>query len=408
MEQKPQRSRDSIAALAGVDRESHYKAVNTPIYTTSIYRMADFGLEGEHEYARVSHPNSNYLAEALAEMEGGCGKGIISASGMAALNLILQLVQPGDWVISGHDAYGGTQRFLDAMAERGLLRRHYCDINSPDPRVATEALALKPRLVLLETPSNPLLGVCDVAAWTRAAQQARDPQGRPPVVAVDNTMLSPVNFQPLSLGADIVWHSTTKYINGHADLIGGAIICREEGLHNELDWWVKTMGLGAAAFDAWLATRGLHTLPLRMRRQQESAQKLAEYLEKHPQVDQVFYPGLPSQPGHQLARQQFAGFGGMLSFELRGKGGQQTGADTTDRELKTFVYGQKAASFAVSFGGVSSLLSHPSTMTHVDMSEEARAAAGIRYGLLRLSVGLEEPENLIRGLEQGFSALSGL
>ncbi|WGK68644.1 PLP-dependent transferase [Candidatus Haliotispira prima] len=398
-------SHDSICALAGVDRESQHKAVVAPIYTSSIYRMADFGVEGEHEYARVSHPNRSHLAEALSEMEGGCGKGIITASGMAALNLILQLVQPGDWVVSGHDAYGGTQRFLDALAPRGLFRLHCCDINSPDPAVAERAMALQPRLVLLETPSNPLLGVCDVRAWIEAVAKTRDAQGRRPVVAVDNTMLSPVNFRPLSLGVDLVWHSTTKYINGHTDLIGGAIICREPDLHDELDWWVKTMGLGAAAFDAWLTTRGLHTLPLRIRREQESAGQVAEFLAGHPKVDQVFYPGLESHVGHELAVRQFAGFGGMLSFELRGRGGQKTGADTTAEELKTFIYAQKAASFAVSLGGVSSLISHPSTMTHIDMSEEARAAAGIRYGLLRFSVGLEEPERLICGLEQGFAAL---
>ncbi len=394
------RTADSITALAGIDRESQYRAVVSPIYTSSIYRMADFAVEGEHEYARVSHPNRSHLGEALSEMEGACGRGIITASGMAALNLLLQLVEPGDWVICGHDAYGGTQRFLDAVAARGLLRLHYCDINDPDPAIARQALALGPRLLLLETPSNPLLGICDVAAWVAAAAQAGDPKGRRPIVAVDNTMLSPVNFQPLNLGADLVWHSTTKYINGHTDLIGGAILCREPELHDELDWWIKTMGLGAAAFDAWLTTRGLHTLPLRMRRQQESARQLAEFLDSHPQVERVFYPGLESHPGHELACRQFSGFGGMLSFEL--KAGK---TEVTDEELKTFIYAQKAASFAVSLGGVSSLLSHPSTMTHVDMSEEARAAAGIRYGLLRLSVGLEEPEDLLRGLAEGFAAL---
>ncbi|MEM9423956.1 MAG: PLP-dependent aspartate aminotransferase family protein [Spirochaetota bacterium] len=393
------RSHNSIAALAGIDAESQYKGVAPPIYTTSIYRMADFGLEGEHEYARVSHPNRSHLAEALSEMENGCGKGIITASGMAALNLMLQLVKPDDWVISGHDAYGGTQRFLDALAARGLFRLHYCDINKPDPSIAAKALALKPRLVLLETPSNPLLGICDLAAWVSAIRNSTRA-----IIAVDNTMLSPVNFRPLSLGADLVWHSTTKYINGHTDLIGGAIICREQALHDELDWWLKTMGLGAAAFDAWLTTRGLRTLPLRMQRQQSSAQILAEYLSGHPQVDQVFYPGLPTHSGHELASRQFTGFGGMLSFELKGKAG--SGAATTAEELKSFIYAQQAASFAVSLGGTSSLLSHPSTMTHVDMSLEALAAAGIRFGLLRLSVGLEDVDDLLRGLDQGFAALS--
>ena len=400
-EHKAKPAFERIAALAGINRESQYQAIVSPIYTSSTYCMADFGQEGEHEYARVSHPNRSHLGEALSEMEGGCGKAIITNSGMAALNLLLQMVQPGDWVVSGHDAYGGTQRYLDAMAKRGLFHLHYCDINNPDPEVAHKAMALKPRLILLETPSNPLLGVCNVAAWIMAAKQVSE---RPPIVAVDNTLLSPVNFQPLSLGAHLVWHSTTKYINGHADLIGGAIICREPDLHEELDWWVKTMGLGAAAFDAWLTTRGLHTLPLRMWRQQSGAGQLAEYLANHPQVDRVFYPGLAQHPGHELAKHQFSGFGGMLSFELKGKEG--CGAKTTAEELKTFIYGQKAAAFAVSLGGISSLLSHPSTMSHVDMSEEARAAAGIRFGLLRFSVGLEEPEYLIAGLESGFAALA--
>ena len=398
----PKRSHASIAAQAGIDCENHHGAVTPPIYTTSTYRMADFGVEGEHEYARVSHPNRSHLAAALSELEGGCGQAIITASGMAALNLILQLVQPGDWVVSGHDAYGGTQRFLDAMAARGMFQLHYCNINSPDPSVAQQAMALHPRLILLETPSNPLLGVCDVAAWIDAAKQLQNHSL--PVIAVDNTMLSPINFQPLALGADLVWHSTTKYINGHTDLIGGAIICREQTLHEELDWWIKTMGLGAAAFDAWLTTRGLHTLPIRMRRQQQSAQILAEYLACQAQVDQVFYPGLTKHFGHELAKRQFDGFGGMLSFELKGKAGN--GAQTTAEELKTFIYAQKAASFAVSLGGVSSLISHPSTMSHLDMTEEARTNAGIRFGLLRLSVGLEEPDDLILGLEAGFKALA--
>ena len=233
----------SIAALAGMNRESQYKAVVPPIYPTSVYRMADFGQEGEHEYARVSHPNGSYLGEAIAQLEGGFDKGLVTASGMAALNLLLQLVEPKEWVVSGHDAYGGTQRFLNAMAARGMFRLHYCDINRPD--AAETAMGLKPRLILLETPSNPLLGVCDVAAWVQAAAKVRDTKGRKPIVALDNTLLSPVNFQPLRLdalkdcenpGADVVWHSTTKYINGHADLIGGAIVCREAALHDELDW----------------------------------------------------------------------------------------------------------------------------------------------------------------------------
>ncbi len=400
----PQPSHDSIASQAGIDRENHYGGVTPPIYTTSTYRMADFGVEGEHEYARVSHPNRNHLAKALSQMEDGCGQGIITASGMAALNLILQLVQPGDWVISGHDAYGGTQRFLNVMASRSMFRLHYCNINNPDPSVAHEAIALAPRLILLETPSNPLLGVCDVSTWIEAVNKFQSQGNNRPIVAVDNTMLSPINFQPLALGADLVWHSTTKYINGHTDLIGGAIICREVALYEELDWWIKTMGLGAAAFDAWLTTRGLRTLPLRIRRQQQSAQKLAEYLACQPQVDQVFYPGLTQHANHELAKKQFRGFGGMLSFELKGKAGN--GAETTAEELKTFIYAQKAASFAVSLGGVSSLLSHPSTMSHLDMTEEARSKAGIRFGLLRLSVGLEEPDDLIQGLESGFRALA--
>ena len=408
----------SIAALAGMNRESQYKAVVPPIYPTSVYRMADFGQEGEHEYARVSHPNGSYLGEAIAELEGGCGKGLVTASGMAALNLMLQLVQPDEWVISGHDAYGGTQRFLNAMAARGMFRLHYCDINRPDNDIAETAMALKPRLVLLETPSNPLLGVCDVASWVEAAARVRDAQGRKPIVALDNTLLSPVHFQPLQLnalanskseypGVDLVWHSTTKYINGHADLIGGAIVCREVALHDELDWWLKTMGLGSPAFDSWLCLRGLRTLPLRMQRQQNTAQQIAEFLAGHPQVGRVFYPGLKGHPGYELAKRQFRGFGGMLSFELRGKIDEKNNEqpDPSDAELKTFIYAQKAASFAVSLGGICSLLSHPATMTHIDMSEEARQAAGIRYGLLRLSVGLEEPEELIRGLKLGFAAL---
>ena len=401
-------SHSSIAALAGMNRESQYKAVVPPIYPTSVYRMADFGQEGEHEYARVSHPNGSYLGEAIAEMEGGCGKGLVTASGMAALNLLLQLVQPEEWIVSGHDAYGGTQRFLNAMAARSMFRLHYCDINRPD--AAETAMALKPRLILLETPSNPLLGVCDVAAWVQAAAAVRDVQGRKPIVALDNTILSPINFQPLRLdalkdcenpGADLVWHSTTKYINGHADLIGGAIVCREAALHDELDWWLKTMGLGSPAFDSWLCLRGLRTLPLRMQRQQTTAQQIAEFLTSHFQVGRVFYPGLPGHPGHELAKKQFRGFGGMLSFELRSKNGDTP----SDAELKAFLYAQKAASFAVSLGGICSLISHPATMTHIDMSEEARQAAGIRYGLLRLSVGLEEPEELLHGLKLGFAAL---
>jgi len=296
---------------------------------------------------------------------------------MAALNLLCQFLQPGDVLVAPHDCYGGTYRLFEALAKKGHFEVIFVDQTSPSAlRVACQR---KPRIILTETPSNPLLRIVDIAEMAELARECGA------LLAVDNTFLSPALQQPISLGADLVIHSTTKYINGHSDVVGGSVVAASDELAEQLSWWANCIGITGAPFDSYLTLRGIRTLHTRMRQHEESANVLANLLDEHPGVSKVYYPGLKSHPGHNIAARQQSGFGGMISFEI----------DGGEEAVAGFVNNLKYFSLAESLGGVESLVCHPQSMTHAPVCNEVLAKAGIKGNLIRLSVGLESPEDLV-------------
>ena len=367
----------TAAVRAGIDRDTAYGAVTPPIVLSSNFSFAGFAQKREYDYTRSGNPTRDLLAEALAELEGGAGA-VVTATGMGAITLVLNaLLEPGDRLVVPHDAYGGSWRLFNALAKKGHFELITADLT--DPRSLADALAQSPKLVLIETPSNPLLRITDLRFVIDAAHKA----GARAVV--DNTFLSPALQTPIAFGADVVLHSTTKYINGHSDVVGGAVVARDAETHQQLVWWANALGLTGSPFDSFLTLRGLRTLDARLRVHQENTQALVELLDGHPAVRALHYPGLASHPAHALAARQQHGFGAMLSVELEGG----------EAEVRAFVDGLQYFTLAESLGGVESLVAHPATMTHAAMSAEARAAAGISDGLLRLSVGIEHADDLV-------------
>ncbi|SCW34793.1 cystathionine gamma-synthase [Sphingobium faniae] len=376
---------ETIAAAYGVAMDPAFGAIAPPLYLSSTYEFAGYGQPRVYDYGRSGNPTRDMLADALAELEGGAGA-VITSSGMAALDLLVSSLRVGDCVVAPHDCYGGTMRLLKARADRGQIALRLVD--QGDEAAFGAALEGSPALVLIETPSNPLMRVVDIVALaTRAKAVGAE-------VAVDNTFLSPAIQRPILLGADYVIHSTTKYLNGHSDVIGGAVVAADQGKVDQLRQWANIVGSAGAPFDAWLTLRGLRTLFARLAYQQANAMAVAHHLENHPAVAKVHYPGLRSHPGHGIANRQQRGFGAMLSFELAG------GAEAVRR----FLAAVRFFTLAESLGGVESLVAHPATMTHADMGEDARAVAGIGEGLLRFSIGLEAERDLIAGLEEGLTA----
>jgi cystathionine gamma-synthase len=372
----------TIAARAGVDADAAHGAVMPPLYLSSNYSFAGFGCKRRYDYTRSGNPTRDTLADALAELEGGAG-GVVTASGMAAIALLTAQLQPGDLLVAPHDCYGGSYRLFKAQAARGLYAVDF--VNFADCAALSAALARKPKLVWIETPSNPLLRITDIAATCASAHAFGA------LVAVDNTFLSPALQQPLALGADVVVHSTTKYLNGHSDVVGGAVVWKDSVLGEELAWWCNCLGLAGAPFDSYLTLRGLRTLGARLAAHQANAAALAELLLDNDAVETVHFPGLSRHPGHLLARRQQRGFGAMLSFDLAG--GEAAAA--------AFVNGLECFTLAESLGGVESLVAHPATMTHASMDADARRRAGIGDGLLRLSAGIEAPDDLRADIERG-------
>lgn len=371
------RNRCTSAVRAGIDRDTAYGAVTPPIVLSSNFSFAGFNEKRTYDYTRSGNPTRDLLGEALAELEGGAG-GVITATGMGAITLLLHaLLKPGDRLVVPHDCYGGSWRLFNALARKGAFELVTADLT--DPRALADALAGDPAVVWIETPSNPLLRVTDLRFVIEAAH-AHGAQ-----VVVDNTFLSPALQQPILFGADYVVHSTTKYINGHSDVVGGAVVSRDAEQHQQLVWWANALGLTGSPFDSFLTLRGLRTLDARLRVHQENTQALVSLLDAHPAVLAVHYPGLESHPGHALAARQQDGFGAMLSVELDG------GVDA----VRAFLDGLQCFTLAESLGGVESLVAHPATMTHAAMSAEAREAAGIGEGLLRLSVGIEHVDDLV-------------
>ena len=375
----------TTAARHGVNSDPTHGAVMPPLYLSSNYSFD--GLEGKrrYDYTRSGNPTRDVLAETLAQLEGGCGA-VVTATGMAAVDLALCSLEPGDLLIAPHDLYGGTHRLLCARARRGHFEVAFVDQN--DRAALDAAFARGPKLILIETPSNPLMRVVDVADLCARAHAVGCK------AAVDNTFLSPALQQPIALGADMVIHSTTTYINGHSDVVGGCVAARDPADLEQLTWWANCLGVTGAPFDAWLTLRGVRTLFARIERQQATAGRIAAWLEAHPAVRAVHYPGLKSHPGHAVAARQQSGFGAMLSFELAGI-----------EAVRALVDGLRVFTLAESLGGVESLIAHPALMTHAAMTPEARATAGITDGLLRLSVGLEHAEDLLADLSAALAAV---
>ena len=374
------RSPVTIAARHGLCSDTQHGAVAPPIVLSSNFTFDGLHGRRRYDYTRSGNPTRDLLADTLAQLEGGHA-GVVTATGMAAVALVLHLVPRGGRVVAPHDGYGGTWRLLQALAKKGLFEVELVDLTDPAARSA--AFARPAALAWIETPSNPLLRITDLAAACREAKAAGA------LVAVDNTFLSPLLQQPFRFGADVVVHSTTKYLNGHSDVVGGAVVAADRARGEELAWWANCLGLTGAPFDSWLTLRGIRTLAARLRVHEENAARIATRLARHPLVARTFWPGLPTHPGHALARAQQTGFGAMVALELV----------DVEGAAAAFVDGLSCFTLAESLGGVESLIAHPATMTHASMSAEARAAAGISDRLLRLSVGIEDGEDLVADLE---------
>ncbi|MGN6154132.1 MAG: cystathionine gamma-synthase [Sphingomicrobium sp.] len=364
------------AVRAGIDSDPVNRAVVPPITLSATFGFAGIGEKPRYDYTRSGNPTRDALADAIADLEGAAG-GVVTATGMAAIAVVLHaLLGPGDRLLVPQDCYGGSWRLFTALAAKGAFDVETCDYSNPTDLGA--ALATKPQLVWIETPSNPLLKITDLESLTAGAKAAGA------LTVADNTFVSPLLQRPIEFGVDVVVHSTTKYINGHSDIVGGAVVAADSAIVEQLQWWANALGLTGAPFDSYLTLRGLRTLHARMRIHQENAAAIAELLNAHPAVSRVHYPGLAAHPGHAIAARQQSGFGAMLAFELAGG----------EAAVHRFVDGLTCVTLAESLGGVESLIAYPATMSHAAMSREARERAGIGSGLLRLSVGIEDVRDL--------------
>jgi cystathionine gamma-synthase len=375
------------AVRAGLESDDRTGAVVPPIHLSATYAFRGYGDKRAYDYSRSGNPTRDLLSAALADLEGGVGA-VITGSGMGAVTLCTQILSSGARVLAPHDCYGGTYRLFEALDRRGDLQVEFA--NFADAAALRSALSRPTALLWIETPSNPLLRLTDIAAAAALGKAAGA------LVVVDNTFLSPVWQQPLRLGADLVVHSTTKYINGHSDVVGGAVIAARSEHLEPLAWWANCLGLTGSAFDSYLTLRGLRTLHARLDVHGRNAEALAQWLTAQPEITCVYYPGLASDPGHALALRQQSGFGAIVSFELRG------GIPA----VKAFLDGLRFFSLAESLGGVESLVAHPASMTHAAMQESARRAAGLTDGLLRLSVGIEAIEDLRADLAAALARVS--
>ncbi|WP_448547326.1 cystathionine gamma-synthase [Thalassotalea fusca] len=375
----------TTAVRAGINSDKHHGAVVPPLHLSSTYSLKGFNDKRDFDYSRTGNPTRSLFGQAIAELENG-QVGIVTSTGMSAVHLICQLLTVDDTIVIPHDCYGGSYRLFTHLAKKGQFKLIVVDQND-EPALA-EALQSKPKVVLIETPSNPLLRLVDIEKVTKASKAVGA------LVAVDNTFLSPILQRPLDLGADIVFHSTTKFINGHSDIVGGVLVTKTEALGEELAWWANCIGITGSAFDSYMALRGLKTLPVRMQQHQQNADAVATFLSAHEAIDAIYYPGLESHPGYDIAIKQQSSSGAMMSFEV--KGGIAAVTRLFDA-LELFTLAQ-------SLGGVESLISHPSTMTHAGMELAAQEEAGITQSLVRISVGIEDIEDILADLAQGLLA----
>jgi cystathionine gamma-synthase len=368
---------------AGLESDAQHGSVVPPIYLSSNFAFEGYKQPRKYDYTRSGNPTRDQLSGTLADLEGGAGA-VVTCTGLSAITLILATLPAGAHVVAPYDCYGGTYRLLAALHAKGALRVDFID--QCDAAALQASLAGgDTKLVWIETPSNPLLRVVDIRLVTQAARAA----GAASVV--DNTFLSPLWQQPLQLGADMALHSTTKYLNGHSDVVGGAVVAADAEMHRTLAWWANAIGVTGAPFDSFLTLRGIRTLHARMRVHAENTAAVVELLTRHPAVRAVHYPGLEDNPGHEIARRQQSSFGAMLSFDLAGG----------ETAVSALLDGLECFTLAESLGGVESLIAHPASMTHAGMEEEARVRAGIGAGLLRVSVGIEDPADLVADLSAG-------
>ncbi len=366
----------TLSVRSGIASDKQYGSVIPPMHLSTTYAFKGFKDPNPFEYGRTSNPTRNQLAETLADLEQGT-HGIVTSTGMSAILLVLQLLSPEDLLVIPHDCYGGSYRLFTQYAEKGLFKLKIINFTQPEEYKALREQ--KPRLVWLETPANPLLTITDIEDVVNTFDNEET------LIAVDNTFLSPALQQPLTLGADIVIHSTTKYLNGHSDVVGGAVITKDKTLGEKLSWWANCIGVPGAPFDSYQILRGIRTLVPRIKQHQENAAKIVDALVAHPNVTRVYYPGLDDHPGHEIAKKQQAGFGGMVSFEIKGN------EDT----VKRFFSRLNNFTLAESLGGTESLICHPASMTHAAMSDEALAVAGVSKQLIRISVGIEDADDLV-------------
>lgn len=374
----------TIAIHNGLNEDQQFGCVVPPIYLSSTYNFTDFNEPRAHDYSRRGNPGRDIVQKTLAQLEGGSGA-VMTNSGMSALHLMCTVfLRPGDLLVAPHDCYGGSYRLFNSQHERGAYQVQFVD--QSDETALKAALAKKPKLVLIETPSNPLLRIFDIQQIAQLAHEAGA------LVVVDNTFLSPILQLPISLGADFVVHSCTKYLNGHSDIVAGVVIAKEEKWAIELAWWANNIGVTGGAFDSYLLLRGIRTLSPRILQQQQNAHEIVKYLKAQPLVKKLYYPALKDHPGHEIALKQQKGFGAMLSFEFAGD----------ETHLRHFLCALKLFTLAESLGGVETLISHTATMTHAGMSAQARFEAGITDSLLRISVGIEDAQDLIADLDQAF------
>jgi len=382
------RSRSGFATRAvhvGQEADPATGAVAPPIFATSTYVQEEIGKHKGYEYARVSNPTRTRLEENLATLEDGVAAKVF-ASGMAAINAITTMLKAGDHVVCGNNLYGGTPRLFNQVWTDFGLEFSYVDTS--DPRNVQKALKKTTRMVFLETPTNPLMALTDIQAVSAICRPKKID------VVVDNTFMSPYFQRPIALGADLVVHSTTKFLNGHSDGLGGVVVCTRQEQVEKLAFLQKAAGAILSPFECWLILRGVKTLAVRMEKHDESGRVVAEFLAKHKKVKKVFYPGLTDHPQHELAKRQMTGFGSMITFET----GSLSNANRMLRKVRI-------CSLAESLGGVETLISHPATMTHAALGEKGRKEIGITDGLVRISVGIEDVEDLIADLDQALGAI---
>ncbi|MGE4131235.1 MAG: cystathionine gamma-synthase [Bdellovibrionales bacterium] len=372
---------ETRAIHAGQEPDPTTGAIMTPVYLTSTYVQASPGVHKGFEYSRTHNPTRKAYEACMASLEGG-SHGFAFASGCAATTVVLHMLRSGDHVVASDDLYGGTFRLFDKILRHNGLEFTFADLSNVENLKA--AMTDKTKMVWLETPTNPMLKMADIGAVVRMAHE------RGALVAVDNTFMSPYFQRPLELGADLVVHSSTKYIGGHSDVVGGVVVTKESSIAEKLAFLSNSMGPIGSPFDAFLSMRSLKTLAIRMREHARNAQHVAEYLNTHPKIERTIYPGLPNHPQHELAKRQMYGFGGMVSLVLKG------GMD----QARTFLESLRVFSLAESLGGVESLVNHPAIMTHASIPADRRQQLGITDSLIRLSVGIENNEDLIADLKQ--------